>query len=77
MKNKIILEVGETNQKYIGRNFVAISTEDMKELGIVSGDIVKVGNKKELHLRAIRTDEEFRGRTSLDGEARSVLGLSV
>ena len=77
MKDKIILEVIETNQKYVGRNLVTMSGEDMAKLEIISGDIVKIGVKKELYLRAIRISDEFQGRISLDGEARSVLGLSV
>jgi transitional endoplasmic reticulum ATPase len=77
MKGKINLEVMETNQKYVGRNLATLSGVDMVELGIVSGDIIKIGNKKELCLRAIRIDDEFQGKISLDGEARSVLGLSV
>ena len=77
MKNKISLEVMETNQKYVGRNLATLSGVDMSELGIVSGDIIKIGNKKELCLRAIRIDDEFQGKISLDGEARLVLGLSV
>ncbi len=77
MKDKINLELIETNQKYVGKNLVVISNSDMGELGIISGDIVKVGNKKELYLRAIRTSDNFQGKVSLDGEARSVLGLSV
>ncbi|MCD4771091.1 CDC48 family AAA ATPase [archaeon] len=77
MKSKIILEVIETNQKYVGRNLATISGEDMEALGIVSGDIVRISGKKELYLRAIKISDEFQGRISLDGEARSVLGLSV
>ncbi|MFH0808421.1 MAG: CDC48 family AAA ATPase [archaeon] len=77
MKSKIILDVIETNQKYIGKNLVTISNEDMNSLGAVSGDILKVGNKKELYLKAIRVGDELQGKISLDGEARSVLGLSV
>ena len=77
MKNKINLEVIETNQKYVGKNLATISGEDMIKLDMVSGDIIKIGNKKELFLRAIRISDEFQGRISLDGEARSVLGLSV
>ncbi|NPE26898.1 AAA family ATPase [Methanococcoides sp. SA1] len=77
MKDKINLEVIETNQKYVGKNLAAIAGSDMEKLGIVSGDIVRIGNKKGLHLRAIRMDNEFEGRLSLDGEARSVVGLSV
>lgn len=77
MKEKLILEVIETNQKYVGKNLAAISSEDMQELGLVSGDIIKVGSKKTLHLRVIKISEEFSGGISLDGEARSFLGLSV
>jgi len=77
MKNKLTLEVIETNQKYVGRHLATISGEDMAILGIVSGDIIKIGTKKELYLRAIKISDEFQGRISLDGEARSVLGLSV
>jgi len=77
MKNKINLEVIETNQKYVGRNLATLSSRDMEKLGIVSGDIIKIGNKKELWLKAIRISDEFEGKISLDGEARSVLGLSV
>jgi transitional endoplasmic reticulum ATPase len=77
MKNKISLEVIETNQKYVGRHLATISGEDMAALGIVSGDIIRIGTKKELYLRAIKISDEFQGRISLDGEARSVLGLSV
>ena len=77
MKNKISLELIETNQKYVGRNLAAISTEGLTELGIVSGDIVQIGGKKELYLRAIRISDEFQGKISLDGETRSVLGVSV
>ncbi len=77
MKDKISLEVMEANQKYVGKNLATVSGQDMKELGIVSGDIIKIGNKKELYLRAIRIHDEFQGRISLDGETRSVLGLSV
>jgi transitional endoplasmic reticulum ATPase len=77
MKSKLGLEVIETDQKYVGRNLLAISDGDMAELGVVSGDILRVGNKKELYLRAVRVSDEFRGRISLGGKARSVLGLSV
>ena len=77
MKNKISLEVIETNQKYVGRNLVAISNEDMQMLEVVSGDIIKIGNKKSIYLRAIKVNDEFQGKISLDGESRSVLGLSV
>jgi len=77
MKNKISLEVIETNQKYVGRNLVTISREDMTRLNIASGDIVKIGSKKSIYLRAIKVDDEFEGKISLDGEARSVLSLSV
>lgn len=77
MKDKISLEVIEANQKYIGKNLATMSSEDMTLLGLVSGDIIKIGNKKELHLRVIRNHDEFQGRISLDGEARSVMGLSV
>jgi len=77
MKSKITLEVIETNQKYVGKNLVTISNVDMEGLGIVSGDIVKIGIRKELYLRAIRVSDEFKGKLSIDGEARSFLGLSV
>ncbi|HDL02333.1 MAG TPA: AAA family ATPase, partial [Candidatus Pacearchaeota archaeon] len=77
MKDKMNLEVIETNQKYVGKNLVTISSEDMSEMGLVSGDIVKIGNKKSIYLRAIRVDDESLGKISLDGEARSVLGLSL
>ncbi len=77
MKSKITLEVIETNQKYVGKNLVTISNVDMEGLGIVSGDIIKIGIRKELYLRAIRVSDEFKGKLSIDGEARSFLGLSV
>lgn len=77
MKNKITLEVIEANQKYVGRNLATMSSEDMEDLGIISGDIIKIGTKKGLYLRVIRISDEFQGRISLDGESRSVLGLSV
>jgi len=77
MKNKLTLEVIETNQKYVGRHLATISGEDMTTLEIVSGDIIKIGTKKELYLKAIKISDEFQGKISLDGEARSVLGLSV
>jgi transitional endoplasmic reticulum ATPase len=49
----------------------------MSKMGIVSGDILKISGKKELYLRAVRLSNEFEGKISLDGETRSVLGLSV
>lgn len=77
MKDKIILEVMEANQKYVGKNLVTISNKDMLKLKVSSGDIVKIKGKKELYLRTIRISDEFQGKISLDGESRSVLGLSV
>jgi transitional endoplasmic reticulum ATPase len=77
MKKKITLELMEANQKYVGRNLATMSSHDMEELGIISGDIIKIGTKKELYLRVVRISDEFQGRISLDGESRSVLGLSV
>ena len=77
MKNKIALEIIETDQKYIGRNIATISAGDMESLGIISGDIIKISGKKDLYLRALKTGDEFQGKISLDGEARSVAGLSI
>jgi len=77
MTNKINLEIMEANQKYVGRNLATLSNIDMKKLKLVSGDIIKIGSRKEIYLRVIRISDEFQGKISLDGESRSVIGLSV
>ena len=49
MKEKINLEISEAKQKYVGKNFAVISSKDMEDLNVVSGDIVKISGEKEAH----------------------------
>ena len=76
MKNKFVLEIVEANKDYVGKNVVTLSSNDMDELGIVSGDIIKLIRDKELFFRAIRSNNEV-GTIGIEGIARSVLGASV
>ena len=76
MTNKLMLEVIEADKDYAGKNVVTLSDKEMDEIGISSGDIVKVSGEKELYFRAIRSNDE-EGTIGIDGVARSVLGVSV
>jgi transitional endoplasmic reticulum ATPase len=76
-QEKLILEIVEAGQKFVGKNLVTISSIDMEKLGIVSGDLVSVGNEKKIHYKAIRASEDTKGLLSMDGGSRSALGLSV
>ncbi|MGD9276846.1 MAG: CDC48 family AAA ATPase [Candidatus Pacearchaeota archaeon] len=74
---KIILEAREADKNYQDKNIVTIASSDMGKLGISSGDIVKITKEKELYLRVIRTDDSLVGKIGINGEVRSVLGISV
>jgi len=56
---KMNLEVIEANQKYVGKNLATLAGLDMKELGIVSGDIIKISGKKELYLVEISINNQI------------------
>ncbi|MDH3353069.1 MAG: CDC48 family AAA ATPase [Nanoarchaeota archaeon] len=78
MKDKMNLEIIEASQKYVGKNLAILSTQDMEDLGIISGDIVKIkGKEKEVYLRALRVSDSSTGLIGLGGEIRSVVGHSV
>lgn len=70
-------EIIEIKQELRGKAMIAISSHDMDSLEIVSGDFLKVGNTKKIILRAMRSKEENLGKVEIDGETRSVLGLSL
>jgi transitional endoplasmic reticulum ATPase len=74
MKN---FEVIESRQEFRGKNIVAISSKDMEENGINSGDLIKVGNIKKMILRAVRINNDSVGKIGIDGETRSSLGISL
>src|SRR3989344_1384577 len=76
-KEKIILEVTEANRNYQDKNLVTMSDSDMESLGIDSGDIIKLSKEKDLYLRVVRTSDIFSGKIGINGEVRSVLGISV
>jgi len=78
MKNNISLEIVEAGQKYVGKNLAVLSVEDMGDLGIKSGDVIKIkGKEKDVYLRALMVDDISVGLIGLGGETRSVLGYSV
>jgi transitional endoplasmic reticulum ATPase len=74
---KLTLETMESKQEHLGRGLVSIASSDLDTLEITSGGFVNVGNSKKLILRAIRADEEFKGKMGIDGETRHVLGISL
>ncbi len=76
-EEKISLEVVESNQEYRGKNLVSISSNDMDQLNVSSGDFVLVGNSKKMIFRVIRSEDEFVGKIRIDGEIRHVLGVSL
>ncbi len=77
MKEKILLEVVEAHRSYVDKNVVTIANSDMEGFDLSSGDIVKIGSEKELYLRVIRVDDIYSGKIGINGETRSVLGVSV
>ena len=76
-EQKLLLEVVEANRKYQDKNLVTIASKDMESLDLVSGDIVKLNKEKDLHLRVMRADDDFVGQVGINGEVRSVLGISI
>lgn len=74
---KISLEVIEAEQKYVGKNLVTLSDEDMEKFSLRSGEIIEVKGDKEFYFRAIRSANNFSGEIGLDGEMRIALGVSV
>jgi transitional endoplasmic reticulum ATPase len=76
MKNKLF-EVIESRKELRGKNMISISSEDMETLGISSGDLLKIGNTKKMILRAIRMNNEDSGKVGIDGETRTVIGISL
>ena len=75
--NKLILEVVEANRTYQDKNLVTISNKDMELLDLSSGDIVRINKERDLYLRVIREQDSFSGKIGINGEVRSVLGISV
>ena len=76
-EKKLTLETMESKQEHLGRGLVSIASSDLDFLEITSGGFVSVGNSKKLILRAIRAEEEFKGKMGIDGETRHVLGISL
>ena len=77
MTEKMKLEVIEANRKYQDKNIATIASDDMDSLGLVSGNIVKVSGEKNIHLRIARTNNSFKGKIGINGDSRSVIGISV
>ena len=72
-----VFEIVETRQEFRGKNLIAISSPDMGDLEISSGDFLKIGNAKKIVLRAVRVGAESWGKIAVDGETRTVLGISI
>ncbi|NCN87001.1 AAA family ATPase [archaeon] len=73
---KFALEVVESKQEFRGKGLVSISSFNLEELGINSGDFVQIGNSKKV-FRAVRADDALKGKIGIDGGIRHVLGVSL
>lgn len=74
MKN---LEIIESRQEFRDKHLVALSSKDMEELKIISGELVRVGSFKKLILRTVRINNDSIGKVGIDGQTRSALGVSL
>jgi transitional endoplasmic reticulum ATPase len=77
MANKINLEVVEARQEHLDKGLISLSSEDMNELEVISGDLVNVGNSKKMIFRVIRSDLEMTGKVGIDGDSRHILAASL
>ena len=57
-EKKVELQVAESLQEDIGKGIARISSETMKELGIVSGDLIEIKGKSKTVVKAMRDFEK-------------------
>jgi len=80
MKSKSVeLKVAESMQEDIDKGIARMPSEKMKQMGIVSGDLIEIKSKNLVIVRAMRTlednlDEEI---IRLDGTIRSNINSSI
>lgn len=74
---KLSLKLVESKQSLRNKNLVLVSSEDMKKLGLSTGDFVLVGNNKKIVFRVIREQDNFLGNLGMDGLSRNSLDLSL
>ena len=80
MKSKSVeLKVAESMQEDIDKGIARMPSERMKQMGIVSGDLIEIKSKNSVIVRAMRTlednlDEEI---IRLDGTIRSNINSSI
>ncbi len=76
-ESKLSLDIVEAKQNFRDKNIVSISTEDMEDLKISSGDFVLVGNSNKIVFRVIRGEDLQKGKIGIGGIIRSSLDVSL
>ena len=79
MKQEIIrLKIMESLQEDIDKSFARISSRNMENFGLVSGDLIEVKGKSSVVLRVMRASANFSDDSiRLDGTTRSNIGSSI
>ncbi|MGV8142727.1 MAG: CDC48 family AAA ATPase [Candidatus Pacearchaeota archaeon] len=79
MKDNIELEIAESLQEDIDKGVARVSSSVMKNLSLVSGDIVEIKNKTATVVKVLRgiSADSDREIIRLDGSTRSAIGASI
>ncbi len=79
MNENIELEIAESLQEDIDKGVARISSKTMKNLSLISGDIVEIKNKSTTVVKILRgiSADSDREIIRLDGSTRSAIGASI
>lgn len=77
--NKIMLKVAETNPKFVGRGMALVDPKVMHELGLSTGDVLEIGDRKKSYvlLWSSQSEDYGRGLIRIDGYTRNNIGVGI
>ncbi|MEM2140262.1 MAG: CDC48 family AAA ATPase [Nitrososphaera sp.] len=77
--NKIMLKVAETNPKFVGRGMALVDPRVMNEMGLSTGDVLEIGDKKKSYvlLWSSQSEDYGKGLIRIDGYTRNNIGVGI
>ncbi|NWG38240.1 CDC48 family AAA ATPase [Nitrososphaera sp.] len=74
-----MLKVAETNPKFVGRGMALVDQKIMNEMGLSTGDVLEIGDKKKSYvlLWSSQSEDYGKGLIRIDGYTRNNIGVGI
>ncbi|WP_342816433.1 CDC48 family AAA ATPase [Nitrososphaera sp.] len=74
-----MLKVAETNPKFVGRGMALVDPRVMNEMGLSTGDVLEIGDKKKSYvlLWSSQSEDYGKGLIRIDGYTRNNIGVGI